>query len=95
MDNLFTPRLEQRMRAVESKLVTQIKIWPLNFSSLVILLLLLSVQYIEFDLQQKDSHAHGISRRFYLTLFSMPATRLKPLNAVTTHVTMSNEQVHT
>lgn len=95
MDNLFTPRLEHRMRAVESKLVTQIKIWPLNFSSLVILLLLLSIQYIGFDLQQKDSHAHNMSRRFHLTLFSMPATRLKPLNAVTTHVTMSNEQVHT
>lgn len=90
MDNLFTPRLEQRMRAVESKLVTQIKIWPLNFSSLVILLLLLSIQYIAFDLQQKDSHAHSISRRFHLTLFSMPAH-----NAVTRHVTMSNEQVQT
>lgn len=76
MDNLFTPRLEHRLRAVESKLVTQIKIWPLNFSSLVILLLLLSIQYIKFDFKQKDSHAHSISRRFHLILFSMPATRL-------------------
>ncbi|KAH8395387.1 hypothetical protein KR222_009619 [Zaprionus bogoriensis] len=33
-DNLYTPRLEQRIRALESNVVTQIKIWPLNFSSL-------------------------------------------------------------
>lgn len=39
MDNLYTPRLEHRLRAVESKLVHQIKIWPLNLSSLVILIL--------------------------------------------------------
>lgn len=36
MDNLYTPRLEHRLRAVESKLVHQIKMWPLNLSSLVI-----------------------------------------------------------
>lgn len=39
MDNLYTPRLEHRLRTVESKLVHQIKIWPLNLSSLVILIL--------------------------------------------------------
>lgn len=40
MDNLYTPRLELRLRAVESKLVHQIKIWPLNLSSLVMVMIL-------------------------------------------------------
>ncbi|EDW09701.1 syndetin [Drosophila mojavensis] len=34
-DNLYTPRLEQRLRAVETNVLTQIKVWPLNFSSLI------------------------------------------------------------
>lgn len=34
-DNLYTSRLEQRLRAVETNVLTQIKVWPLNFSSLV------------------------------------------------------------
>ncbi|KAH8297497.1 hypothetical protein KR044_013452 [Drosophila immigrans] len=34
-DNLYTPCLEQRLRAVESNVITQIKVWPLNFSSLI------------------------------------------------------------
>ncbi|KAH8253234.1 hypothetical protein KR032_004363 [Drosophila birchii] len=34
-DNLHTPRLEQRLRAVELNVLPQIKLWPLNFSSLV------------------------------------------------------------
>ncbi|XP_017839897.1 syndetin [Drosophila busckii] len=34
MDNLYTPRLEQRLRSVESNVLPQIKVWPLNFSSL-------------------------------------------------------------
>ncbi|XP_060658708.1 syndetin [Drosophila nasuta] len=34
-DNLYTPYLEQRLRAVESNVVNQIKVWPLNFSSLI------------------------------------------------------------
>ncbi|EDW00668.1 syndetin [Drosophila grimshawi] len=33
-DILYTPRLEQRLRAVETNVLTQIKVWPLNFSSL-------------------------------------------------------------
>ncbi|XP_068145316.1 syndetin [Drosophila tropicalis] len=33
-DNLYTPRLEQRLRSVETNVLPQIKLWPLNFSSL-------------------------------------------------------------
>ncbi|XP_030378131.1 syndetin isoform X2 [Scaptodrosophila lebanonensis] len=32
--SLYTPRLEQRFRAVEKNVLKQIKMWPLNFSSL-------------------------------------------------------------
>ncbi|BFG04869.1 syndetin [Drosophila madeirensis] len=33
-DNMYTPRLERRLRAVEANVLPQIKLWPLNFSSL-------------------------------------------------------------
>ncbi|XP_016976178.1 syndetin [Drosophila rhopaloa] len=33
-DNMYTPRLEQRLRLVESNILSQLKLWPLNFSSL-------------------------------------------------------------
>ncbi|XP_017049931.1 syndetin [Drosophila ficusphila] len=33
-DNMYTPRLEQRLRSVETNILSQIKLWPLNFSSL-------------------------------------------------------------
>ncbi|XP_034478731.1 syndetin isoform X2 [Drosophila innubila] len=34
-DNLYTPRLEERLRGVESNVLTHVKAWPLNFSSLI------------------------------------------------------------
>ncbi|XP_034653173.1 syndetin [Drosophila subobscura] len=33
-ENMYTPRLERRLRAVEANVLPQIKLWPLNFSSL-------------------------------------------------------------
>ncbi|XP_017148549.1 syndetin [Drosophila miranda] len=33
-DNMYTPRLERRLRSVEANVLPQIKLWPLNFSSL-------------------------------------------------------------
>ncbi|XP_016930475.2 syndetin [Drosophila suzukii] len=33
-ENMYTPRLEQRLRSVETNVLPQIKLWPLNFSSL-------------------------------------------------------------
>ncbi|KAH8401503.1 hypothetical protein KR009_005924 [Drosophila setifemur] len=33
-ENLYTPQLENRLRALEANVLPQIKLWPLNFSSL-------------------------------------------------------------
>lgn len=35
METLYAPKLEQKLELVSQKVVPNIKIWPLNFSSLV------------------------------------------------------------